>query len=308
MIINKKILFKVLVLLFFTIIADILIGHILQSLYFKAKFNVNYHINYVVNEASNDVLIFGGSRAAHHYIPSILSDSLLLSVYNCGLDGQCIYYHYGLLMKISERYLPKVVILDISFSDFHTSHLFTIEGVKYLFPYYGSNKDLDLLIHKINPFEKFKMASNLYRYNSRLVDIFRDNFRKADQNWENGYVPLFGQTRQVKNVKRNQREEVIEKEKITYLEKFILFCIHNNIKLFLCMSPIDDICENYNNFIPIENIAMKYNVPVFNHFCDTFFVDNNLLFKDVTHLNNDGAIVYSKIIGTEIKNNLKDIF
>lgn len=300
MYVNKNFFLKLFALFIILILADRVIGTILQSSYLNAKYNRNYHTNYVVNKVNSDVLIFGASRASHHYIPSILSDSLKLSVFNCGNDGRNIYYYYGLLMIIKERYLPRVIILDLSDTDFYVDRRYTIERVKKLAPYYGSNKDLDALINQISSFEKFKMSSMLYRYNSRIIDIIEDYLYKMDQNWENGYIPLGGQIKPVKNTKRYIEEKIIDQRKISYIEKFITFCKQNNIKVFICISP-NYTCENYDYFIPIENIAEKYNVPVFNHFCDPFFLKNNTLFKDERHLNHDGAAAYSLIIGKELK-------
>lgn len=280
---------------------------ILQSSYLKAKYNKSYQTNYIINKLNCDVLIFGASRATHHYIPFILSDSLKSCVYNCGYDGKCIYYHYGLLMKIKERYCPQVVILDLSPSDIFFSQTITIEGVKALAPYYGSNKDLDTLINLISPFEKYKMMSMLYRYNSRVIETVGDNCRKADYNWENGYVPLEGQMNPATIIKRHpQAKKSVEETKIAYLEKFILFCKQHDISIFISLSPTYYACEHQNGLIIVNDIAGKYDVPIFNHFCNPLFTENNYFFKDATHLNHEGATVYSSIIGKEIKSYLHD--
>ena len=274
----------------------------LQSSFFNAKFNWCYHTNRIVKKVNSDILIFGSSKASHHYVPSILSDSLKCSVYNCGMYGKCIYYHYGLLMLIKERYLPKAILLDVTNSDIYDDRLFTIDGVKDLAPYYGVSKDLDTLINKISPFEKFKMLSMLYRYNSRIIDICRDNFRKTDQNWENGYMPLSGYIQSEKNTMTIQEENNIEQDRVLYIEKFILFCKQNNVKIFICISPVNFMCENNNTYITVANIAAKHDVPFLNHYCDTYFSENNIFFKDVTHLNREGAVIYSSLIGEEIRN------
>ena len=66
--------------------------------------------NFISDEVDANILIFGSSRAAHHYVPSILSDSLDMSCYNCGLDGNGIIYGYGKLKTITARYYPKIVL------------------------------------------------------------------------------------------------------------------------------------------------------------------------------------------------------
>ena len=60
--------------------------------------------NFISDEVDANILIFGSSRAAHHYVPSILSDSLDMSCYNCGMDGNGIIYGYGKLKTTTARY------------------------------------------------------------------------------------------------------------------------------------------------------------------------------------------------------------
>lgn len=59
--------------------------------------------NLISDEVDANILIFGSSRAAHHYVPSILSDSLDMSCYNCGLDGQ---RHHIRVWKAKNDYGP----------------------------------------------------------------------------------------------------------------------------------------------------------------------------------------------------------
>ena len=66
------------------ILIDLLAGALLKTLYFKQKYeSLTYDINY----ADQDVLVFGSSRALHHYVPSIFENKLHMSFYNCGRDG-----------------------------------------------------------------------------------------------------------------------------------------------------------------------------------------------------------------------------
>ena len=43
-----------------------------------------------------DLLVFGSSRANHHYVPEVFEDSLKLTFYNTGKDGSGIFItlHY----------------------------------------------------------------------------------------------------------------------------------------------------------------------------------------------------------------------
>ena len=84
--------------------------------------------NFIFNEVKSDVIILGSSRAIHHYDPQIISDSLSMSCYNCGEDGNGIILSYGRLMMVKERHQPKIIIQDVSTS----FDLFKNDNHKYL--------------------------------------------------------------------------------------------------------------------------------------------------------------------------------
>ena len=58
--------------------------------------------NYICDKSVDDILIFGSSRAVHHYNSSMIEDSLGMSCYNCGDDGNGIILSYGRLSMISQ--------------------------------------------------------------------------------------------------------------------------------------------------------------------------------------------------------------
>ena len=140
--------------------------------------------NFISDEVDANILIFGSSRAAHHYVPSILSDSLDMSCYNCGLDGNGIIYGYGKLKTITARYYPKIVILDIQ----PTFDLFTNDNCKYLAPLrpYYQYPGVDSLFWDINPSERWKMMSNSYRFNSKFLSILMDNLSDRAVSFDKG--------------------------------------------------------------------------------------------------------------------------
>ena len=59
--------------------------------------------------------------------------------------------------------------------------------------------------------------------------------------------------------------------------------------------------DNDEVYAPLKKIYKKYNIPLFNHFCDTMFVDNPDFFYDSVHMNRYGATKYTKILTKEIK-------
>ena len=80
----KKFIFKIIII--FTIVAifdyffGVVMGHVVNNINVGGQGRDNY----ICNVAEEDILVFGSSRAVHHYNSTILEDSLGMSCYNCG--------------------------------------------------------------------------------------------------------------------------------------------------------------------------------------------------------------------------------
>jgi hypothetical protein len=84
---------NILLLVILIAICDQLLGYGLQSLYFSLKKGQYAQTTYSIDSTSQDVVIFGSSRALHHYASTLLSEELNQSVYNAGRDGQFVPYY-----------------------------------------------------------------------------------------------------------------------------------------------------------------------------------------------------------------------
>ena len=79
-------------------------------------------LKYLANEVDADIVLLGTSRCNFHYVPSILSDSIGMSVYNGGIDASnCIYAHYFVLNQILLHHTPKIICLELMTSDYAVS-------------------------------------------------------------------------------------------------------------------------------------------------------------------------------------------
>ena len=152
---------------FFTIIVviDVLSGLFFGYLVENSKGGDTWRINFICNSVNDDILVFGSSRALHHYNPVILSDSLNLSCYNCGQGGNGAILNEARYQLILQRYKPKVLIYDV-FPEFdllggEDNHKY----LRYLKAYY-ERKGIPEVFESIDGLEKYKMLSQMYRYNS----------------------------------------------------------------------------------------------------------------------------------------------
>ncbi len=251
--------------------------------------------NFISDEVDANILIFGSSRAAHHYVPSILSDSLDMSCYNCGLDGNGIIYGYGKLKTITARYYPKIVILDIQ----PTFDLFTNDNCKYLAPLrpYYQYPGVDSLFWDINPSERWKMMSNSYRFNSKFLSILMDNLSDRAISSDNGYMPLYD-TMTYEPSKSTAKKNETDPVKIRYFEQFICE-VKRHSALFVFISPEYGSNADWPDIV--EDICAKYSIPYYNYLSDKRFANNKTYFADSSHLNDNGARAYTEIVAADIK-------
>ena len=67
----KFFLLKLVVLFVIIFIFDYSVGNILRYFYFKQESGMPYRTTYSIEKTTADILIFGSSRANHHYHPDV---------------------------------------------------------------------------------------------------------------------------------------------------------------------------------------------------------------------------------------------
>ena len=109
----KSFLIKLTVFLVIIFVVDHLSGRVMGYIYNNTTKGDYGRSNYICKQTNQDILIFGSSRAIHHYDPTILKEKLGMTCYNCGEDGMGIICSYGRYSMIKQRYNPKLIIYDI---------------------------------------------------------------------------------------------------------------------------------------------------------------------------------------------------
>lgn len=265
----------------------------------KAGFTQSHE--YVANHCEEEVLIFGSSRALHHYVPEVITDSLGMTCYNCGMDGNGIMYLYSRFLMVTNRYAPKVVIYDVSSS----FDLETDDYTKYLGwqkRYCDSPGVMDV-IENINPSEKWKLQSNLYKYNGSFIQMLTDNVHPAHTLDKTGYEPSFKVMDYDPDVKQQTKAEWDTKKK-SYFEKLVGDCREKNIILVFAYSPMYGMQSSvvYDEF---TSFCTENNVPLLDYYANLDFVNNKEYFSDSNHLNDTGAREYTKAVAREVKEIMK---
>ena len=299
----KKFIIRFSIILCLLAVTDICFGIVMDYMRTHARGGETSRTEYICNHTTEDILIMGSSRAAHHYVPSLFRDSLGMSAYNCGYDGCGVILAYAQLQSILKRYTPKCIVYELTPSfDFVEGD--NLRYIKTMRPYFHSGV-LDELISDIDNTESIKNYSSFYRYNSSFMTNLSDFLRPSDAS-DCGYKPEYKIARnEPKKNKDYTDARPQDNYKTQVLKRFIKCCKDNNIQLVIAVSPL------YTNdsisivFQPIFDVLSTYNIPIFNHSCDSNFNWKRKYFSDSCHLNDDGAKDYSKRIISELKTILK---
>lgn len=267
----------------------------LKLYYFKQDSGFQYRTTYAIEETKAEILIFGSSRAKNHYHPNIIEERLKMTYYNVGRDGNHIFYNYALLKLILKRYSPKIVVLDLVKGEFkETSESY--EKISALLPYYDSYPEISSIIELRGKYERIKLLSKIYPYNSSIFSIAVGNtdFNKNRYVDMQGFVPWRKKIQCPPKTDTIYAEYKIDSVKVNLFESFIKNCNSQGVKLYIVVSPyylISDITDS-----SIEKgiaIAEKYGVELLNYSQDTNFKLHCDFFADITHLNEDGAKLFT---------------
>lgn len=272
-------------------------GRVCVTLRNHVRGGSTYTDKYVCERSKEDILIFGSSRAHLHYDPQIISDSLGMSCYNCGVSGMGIIYHYGRFKLITRRYMPKVIIYDILPV---LDEMIRDDNMIFINPlrsYYGLCSSVDSIFGKIDQNEHYKMYSQMYRYHAAFVPILLDVKNTTYE--KNGYLPVNGHVSDRIKVEI-KNDYVVDSLKLYYLEKLIKEC-KGKTHLIFTASPRWKYTYYGNAFDPIIQLCHKYNVPFLNFYCDKRFINNPDYYQDATHFNKNGATAYTKMLCSQLK-------
>lgn len=291
-------LLKLFTLFLVLFVLDFALGTILEKLYFKQRNGELYRITYSIDKTHEDILVFGSSRAEHHYHPEVFQKKLNLSFFNTGLDGEHILFHYALLKGVLSHYTPKVVILDFVAGEFKINRE-CYDKISNLLPYYESHPEIRDLIRLRGPYEKYKLLSKVYPYNSEILQILQGvhSSSKPSHQEEDGYFPLYNQETDSERKISYPASYPIDSIKLKIYESFLRDCKKAGTELFVICSPyyLDAQNEEYSIRLAKE-LAKKYNVDFLDFSQDPLLSKNKHFFSDPSHLNDQGARIYTGMV------------
>ncbi len=244
-----------------------------------------------------DVLILGPSTANHHYDCKIIEDSLGMTCFNAGRDGQNIIYDAMVLEGFLTRCTPKLVVVDVTHSTLSDTWMSSLNDFNC---YYGFLQPIDDIIDSIGgTLDRFKRLSNIYRYNKTWEWLLNARFAKTAEDLD-GYRPL--EVKEIKGLKSTNESSqfVMAEECRHYLDRIIDICKEKNVKILFTISPTLIIDEG--NFAKdVNDVLQKKGLWLMNWNGDTTYTNHPELFYDKTHLNAKGAAAFTKEFVGKVK-------
>lgn len=244
-----------------------------------------------------EIVILGASRAAHHYIPQIIEDSLGVKCFNYGCDGQNIYNQYAILNFLlnNTKKKPKMVILELASIDILDSPSWNTEKLSVLHSYYSLDDSLKSVVNLQGKESQYALeTSNLYSFNSNIHNLLKPVIGISDGGvYEDGFAPLYKKWDKRIEPKHEDSGE-IDIKKVVYLNRFIERCQRDSIQLIAFNSP------NYVNLTGeckwkpvVYNITKDNNILFFDFEQEPKYLINRNLFNEPFHLNVEGATLYT---------------
>lgn len=302
----KYLVLKIVIFISIAFIADLIIGKVFNYFYFKQSSGWEYRTKYSIEDTKENILIFGASRAQQQYNPVYFEERLHQSAYNVGRDGEPIFYYYSVLQAVLARYAPKIIILDIENGVFRKSQD-SYDRLSVLLPYYKSHPELRSIIELRSSFEKWKLLSHIYPYNSLLFKIAIGNtkFNKKRNEDILGYVPLSGSLDEpIRTVDLSEKYD-IDSNKVNFFKLFIEDCNKAKVKLYIVCSPyfFKPVGAD-QSMVLAKEIAGRKKIDFMDFSKDETFLNNPKLFDDTVHVNMEGSKTFSnKVIDSIILKN-----
>ena len=296
----KRIIISIIIIVSGVFIIDLFLGELMWWVNQNTKEHACYKIKKMAFDVNADVLLLGTSRCHQHYVPSIINDSIGMTVYNGGINASDnIYAHYIMLNLVLERYRPKVICLDISTNDYRVQEE-PYNSIGFFSPYFGRNEQCDSIFRLAGVYWQYKIL-HTYRYNAKATSSIAGLLASPEHTPEDGYVPQPKPSNPINVAPPTfERPTNIDNIKLEYIKKFISRCHDNHIKLIFAISPEYSIV-NEEYYSLIKEIANNNNIPLLDYHTKGLFLHNPELFHDGAHLWDEGARQYSSLFSSDLK-------
>lgn len=266
---------------------------------------------FTVESVKTDILVIGSSKASHHYVSNMLEESLGMTTYNCGQDGCFFLYQNCIMNMILDRYVPKIIIWDIqpeSFVEIDKSRQY--QNFRYLTPYYNKNLWAKSFVDGESRKMPYRMHSRMFGYNSMLFKYLYPIFVRTSPSCK-GYIPLADDGDRYPDIMYEKEEgftTTVDIEYLALLDSTLKRCKEKGAEVRIYISPVfsEKVKLMKDAESSICEIAIRNGVSCSNFHSAEVFMTDATLFKDASHLNENGAELYTQMVIESFKNSFPD--
>lgn len=288
-------------------VIDVLASFVLPKMnsYFVCRYPESNasKMSFVAEKTTADILIIGASTASHHYIPSMIEDSIGMTCFNSGWDGTFLQFQGPYIQLISDRYIPKYILweyyedmLSYDLTDRNMDYQNVFQLRKYI-----SNPACEKICVSEGTFERVKLLSSIYRYNNTLPDYIYSSL--ASRKIDRGYVPIDEPQSSFPTFRSSMVKESINEEKVALFDETLRYCRDKGVKIIFTSSP------RYQNadikstmqYKKYRSMIAEYGFPIIDCYNNEPFNSDSTLFKDGQHMNSKGAELYMTQFIPELK-------
>lgn len=303
---GNSFIIKSIFFLLFLFVVDVFAGNFFLYLQKKALHKSPFAMvtENTLLKVKDDIILIGASETTHGYIPQIIRDSLKMSVYNCGKDGYRFYYQASMVDGILNRYSPKLILWSIYPDFLSRPSLNDIERLSILKPFANENDFIRNILLKRDYLEKYKLYSNLYRFNSKFLPlVFK--ILSDDYSFEyGGFQPLINRNNKYPSRHFTSVKNDLDTNLVSSLTKILEKCKNAGTNVIFVLPPRLEIHDysRTNQYKKLRHIANLYKTPIIDKYYNSEeFLNDSTYFKDVGHLNRRGAVKFSTLISSDIK-------
>ena len=295
----KKFALKFVLLLCILVIVDFIIGITLKYYYFKIESGSLANITFAIDSTKAKTLVFGSSHTSHDYIPKVFENKLNTSFYNCGSDATGLIYEAALINAVTLRYKPKRILIDILPYDFSFDES---DRLSKLLPYKDNPRIYPYLL-EISPYERIKLLSRSYPFNSLVTSIIIHNLIKnKEAPGTAGYLALSGTIDYADTSVFKEESKIIDK-KVAIYDNLLRHLDQLDIPVYVIISPLYIRSDQTKSEKIARDFCKRYkNINFISYINDAKYLGKSKLFKDFDHLNNQGATIFSNELSSYILN------
>jgi hypothetical protein len=291
------------------VILDMALGASLGHLYRKTQTG---ETGGLINDALSrhaQVLLLGSSRMRHHGMPAVLNRKLSLTAFNAGMDGQDFLYAV-MLFDLWQRSNPPpaAIVLNIDSDSFEKNDEELQRAGVFSF-YYDDSPLVRQILNERSRFERLKFLSRAYRANGKVFAIAKNLFTQPEPDFD-GFEPLSGQLSPETVPARHETTPTLAEFwslKVECFKRLADYCTQQGTRLVLVQSPrfredkhahdawVNVLSQFLASYPDIEFVDLSTCAH------PDVFRDKPELFKDGSHLNAQGAEIFSTMLAEALQ-------